>query len=103
MTRLAVQFTISQSIPGTYAAASGLGGVVSNFYSFALLIAGTLAFGAIVYGGIKYAVSRGNPTAESEGKSWVTNALVGLLLLAAAYIILHTVNPQLTTLTIAQP
>ena len=94
----AALITINTNLPGTSTSAQGVAGVVMNFYSFALLIAGILAFGAIVYGGIRYAVGRGNPSAESEGKSWVTNALVGLLLLAGAWIILYTVNPQIVSL-----
>ncbi|RJQ28727.1 hypothetical protein C4571_03075, partial [Candidatus Parcubacteria bacterium] len=31
-------------------------GIIVNFYQFALMIGGVLAFGAIVYGGIKYVV-----------------------------------------------
>ncbi|MGC9598850.1 MAG: sensory rhodopsin II transducer [Minisyncoccia bacterium] len=94
-----VQIHVSSNLPGV-ASTTSIAGIVSGFYGFALLIAGILAFGAIVYGGIKYAASRGNPSAESEGKSWVTNALLGLLLLAGAYIILYTVNPQLVSLQI---
>ncbi len=89
---------INTNLPGTNPADSGIGGFVSNFYQFALLGAGILAFGAIVYGGIKYATGRGNPSAESEGKSWITNALLGLLLLAGAYIVLQTVNPDILKL-----
>jgi hypothetical protein len=89
---------INTNLPGSSTATTGIGGVVANFYNFALLIAGILAFGAIVWGGIKYATGRGNPTAETEGKSWITNALLGLLLLAGAWIILYTVNPQIVNL-----
>jgi len=95
------QLTINPNIPGTSAANTGVPGIVTNFYSFALMMAGILAFGAIVWGGIKYATGRGNPTAESEGKSWITNALWGLLLLAGAYVILYTINPQLVSLNVA--
>ncbi len=94
-----VQITINPNLPGV-ASSTSFPGLVSGFYSFALLMAGILAFGAIVYGGIKYAVSRGNPSAESEGKSWITNALIGLLLLAGAYVVLYTVNPQIVSLQI---
>jgi Type IV secretion system pilin len=93
------QITINPNLPGTYPINS-FPGLIANFYSFALVIAGVLAFGAIVYGGIKYATGRGNPSRESEGKSWITNALLGLLLLGAAYIILRTINPQLVSLQI---
>jgi hypothetical protein len=94
---LAVAITVSNSIPGPNTNA-GIGSFVSNLYTFALLLAGLLAFGAIVWGGIKYATGRGNPTAESEGRSWITNALLGLLLLAGAYIILYTINPNILNL-----
>ena len=94
----AALITIDTTIPGTNLSSAGVGGVIANFYSFALMIAGVLAFGAIVWGGIKYATGRGNPAAETEGKSWITNALLGLLLLAGAWIILYTVNPQIVNL-----
>ncbi len=93
------QITINPNLPGTLPSNS-FSGLVANFYSFALVIAGVLAFGAIVYGGVLYATSRGNPTRESEGKSWITSALLGLLLLGGAYIILYTINPQLVNLQI---
>src|SRR5579864_115640 len=76
--------TINTNLPGPSAPSAGLAGLIINFYSFALMMSGILAFGAIVWGGIKYATGRGNPSAESEGRSWITNALLGLLLLAAA-------------------
>ncbi len=90
--------TINVNLPGTAPSSTGIGGFVSNFYSFALLMSGILAFGAIVWGGIRYAAGRGNPTSESEGKSWITGALLGLLLLAGAWIILYTVNPNILSL-----
>ncbi len=93
---LAAMVTINPSIP--LAAANTVPGMVQGIYLFALSLAGILAFGAIVYGGIKYALGRGNPSSESEGKSWITGALLGLLLLAGAYLILQTVNPALVTL-----
>ncbi|MDE2020884.1 MAG: hypothetical protein KGJ13_11160, partial [Patescibacteria group bacterium] len=68
---------------------------VINFYGFALFISGILAFGAIVYGGIRYAVSAGNPSGQSEGIDWIKGALFGVLLLASAYVLLNIVNPAL--------
>lgn len=76
------------------------GEFVSSFYTFALAIAGALAFGAIVYGGIKYTFAAGNPSGQSEGKDWVKSALLGLLLLAAAGLILRTINPKILNLTV---
>jgi hypothetical protein len=89
--------SISPNIPGIYnVSTQGPCGWIVNFYTFALIIAGILAFGAIVYGGVKYATSAGNASKQSEGRSWIWSALIGLLLLGGAYLILYTINPNLT-------
>jgi hypothetical protein len=95
--------TISMNIPGGPPAGTGPGGpgaFVGNFYQFALMIGGVLAFGIIIYGGVKYMVSAGNPSGQSDAKEWIESALLGLLLLVGAYFILNVVNPQLTNLTL---
>ena len=94
--------TISTAIPGTNsnATSSSPGAFVANFYQFALMIGGVLAFGVIVFGGIKYMSSAGNPSGQSEAKEWIWGALTGLLLLAGAYMVLKVVNPQLVNLNI---
>ncbi len=75
-------------------------GFVQQFYNFGFMIGGVLAFGAIVYGGIRYTFAAGNPSGQSEGKEWVKSALLGLLLLALATLILRTINPTLATPTL---
>jgi hypothetical protein len=95
------QTIISPTIPGMTSAATtstSPGAFVAGFYQFALMIGGVLAFGAVVYGGILYAASAGNPSKQSEGKEWIKSALFGLLLLAGAYLILYTINPNLVNL-----
>jgi uncharacterized membrane protein YgcG len=83
--------TNASSTPGTF---------INSFYQFALFLSGIIAFGAIVFGGVKYMTSAGNPSAQSEGKEWIYSALLGLLLLAGAYLILNTINPQITSLSL---
>ncbi|MGD1003728.1 MAG: hypothetical protein ABR884_04120 [Minisyncoccia bacterium] len=97
------QITISTSVPGTYPPTSGTGGpgaFVANFYQFALMIGGVLAFGVVVYGGVKYMASAGNPSGQSDAKEWIEAALLGLLLLVGAYFILSVINPQLLNLNL---
>ncbi len=93
--------SISPAIPGmSVSPTTGTppSSFVAGFYKFALMIGGTLAFGAVVYGGILYAASAGNPGKQSEGREWIKSALFGLLLLAGAYLILYTVNPDIVSL-----
>ncbi len=87
--------TIYTKLPGEPQTGTDIGGYVNYLYKFALMISGILAFGAIVYGGVKYTLAAGNPSGQSEGKEWVKGALTGLLLLAGAYTILNVINPNL--------
>ena len=97
------QTVISPAIPGmtgSVTAGTSPGAFIQGFYQFALMIGGVLAFGAIVYGGVLYAASAGNPSKQSEGKEWMKSALLGILLLAGAYLILYTINPNLVNLSL---
>lgn len=91
--------SISPNIPGvTNVSTNGPAGWVSSFYLFMLLISGILAFAAMIYGGFRYATSAGNASKQNEGRAFIWSALIGLLLLAAAYLLLKTINPNLVIL-----
>lgn len=93
---VSAQTVINVSIPGPQLpSANNPCTTVINVYWFALFISGILAFGAIVWGGIKYALAAGNPSGQSEGKEWIIGALLGILLLASTYLILNVINPAL--------
>ncbi len=100
----ALAISISTAIPGMSNVSSSTppGAYIGAFYNFALMISGILALGAIVYGGVLYAMSAGNSSKQSEGRAWITSALTGLLLLGGAYLILYTINPNLVSLSLPQ-
>lgn len=98
--KTALAVDIDTNIPGPYTNPTQPGQIVSNFYSFSLMIGGVLALGAIVYGGVKYVFAAGNPSGQSEGKEWIKGALWGLLLLVGAYLVLKTINPSLINLSL---
>ena len=93
-------FAVNNNIYLAQAASANPVGIINQVYQFALMIGGLLAFGAIVYGGIKYMLAAGNPSGQTEGKEWIKSALLGLLLLSGAYLVLNTINPNLTTLSL---
>lgn len=68
----------------------------TNLYNTALAFGAILALGVIVYGGVRYSASAGNPSGIGEAKKWVTAGLLGLLLLFSSFLILNTINPALT-------
>lgn len=73
-------------------------GIIGNIFQFSLLIGGLLAFVMIVYGGIEYAASGDSGSGQKEAKDRIQQALLGLLLLAGSFVLLQTINPQLTKL-----
>lgn len=77
----------------------GSAGLVARFYEIALAAVGVAAFGAMVYGGILYTVSAGNPSKQQDAIGWLTSAALGIVLLLGAYLLLYTINPKLTSLT----
>src|SRR3989344_1084970 len=76
----------------------GLAERVSNTYTWALGIGGMVALGIIIFGGVLYSASGGNPSRMDEAKKWIQHALFGLALLFSSYILLNFINPDLTRL-----
>lgn len=71
-------------------------------FMFAIIIAGLVAFGSLVYGGFRYLASAGNPAAMSDARSQMTAGILGLILLLTSFLILQTINPRLIILKIGE-
>ncbi len=65
-------------------------------YEWGVGIGGILAFGMLVFAGAQYMASAGNPQKMTEARNRITSALLGLALLLSTFLILNTINPQLT-------
>lgn len=89
-----IQVPSVSTAPGSFAT------YVNLLYRIAILIAGVLAVVMITIGGMEYMASD-SPFSKGDGKTKITNALIGLLLLVSSYLILNTINPQLLNLNIA--
>lgn len=68
---------------------------IKYIFTFAIVLAGLLAFGSLIYGGIRYLTSAGDPTKMSDGKNQAMAGFLGLIILLSSYLILNTINPQL--------
>lgn len=71
-----------------------LGDYINLMLKVIIGIAGVLAVVMIVIGGIQY-MSTDAFSGKEEGKSRITNALLGLVLLVGSFMILNTINPNL--------
>jgi hypothetical protein len=88
-----------EKIPGSDAATSS----VTDFYTylqavykFGIWAVGIAALLMITVGGYMYITSAGNNTSMEKAKGVITDAIVGLILALAAYLILYVINPDLT-------
>ena len=60
---------------------------------------GIAVFISLLIGGFLYLTSAGNPARMGEAKDRIFSALIGLVLLFSIYLILNTINPELTILS----
>jgi len=74
------------------------GAFISQLYTFFLGISGMLAFFVIIFGGVQRVINAGNPEKIKDADEWIKSALWGLLLLFGAWLLLHTINPNLVKL-----
>jgi len=92
-------------LPGsgqTISVNSSLGDTVRYFVSWSIILGAIIAFGALVAGGIVYLTSAGDPNKMNSAKDKIVNSLLGLVILFSSYLVLVTVNPQLTVLEVEE-
>jgi murein DD-endopeptidase MepM/ murein hydrolase activator NlpD len=93
------------NIPGAIAPQNFLGEAQSQgeilplfleyFFQLFLIISVAVAFFVILYGGIVYISSSGDPEKRKNGKNWILGAMQGTLIIFASYALLYTLDSQL--------
>jgi|GEM_PF-6870456 len=76
-------------------ASGNLGDVLNAIFRLGIGIAALLAVITITWGGFQYMTSDAIGD-KSEGRSWITSAIYGLLIILFSWILLTTINPQIT-------
>lgn len=67
---------------------------ISYAYRLAIALSVFLAIVMIMWGGFEYMTSE-IPSTKSDGKTRMTDAIIGLLLVLSSYLILETIDPRL--------
>ena len=76
---------------------------IRYIYYLSLFLAGILALGSFVYGGVRYLTSGGSPAIQNDAKSQILAGLWGLVILVFAFAVLNIINPQLTSFGVSLP
>lgn len=69
-----------------------IGLLISRTVSVALMVAAIAVFAFLVWGGIQWITSGGDKAKVEEARSRITNALIGLAIVAAAWAIMNLVS-----------
>jgi len=96
---VSAEYKIEVSVPKGPSAGTetGLQDYIRYLYLFGLGAVGILALGSLVVGGFLYMLSD-TVISKDNAKAYINNALIGLALGLAAYLILFTINPDLISL-----
>ncbi|MBI2669584.1 MAG: hypothetical protein HYX20_00325 [Candidatus Yanofskybacteria bacterium] len=73
---------------------------INSVYSFALMVVGIVVFVRLLYAGFRLLTAAGNASKISDAKEKIKNAIIGTILLFAAYLILYVINPDLVKNTL---
>lgn len=76
--------------------------LISTILNAAIGVAGVVAVGFLIFNGIKYMVSGGDATKTEEAQKGLANAVIGLVICLAAYLLVNFVmgllGAQLTSI-----
>lgn len=97
-------YTVLTELPGTTIAGgkATFQSYLPGAFNLAIGLSAVLAFVMITYGGILYATSDAIGK-TAKGREYVTNAVVGLLLVLGAWAILYTINPKMLEFNLTLP
>lgn len=73
---------------------------VKYIFNLAIMIAGIVAFGALVFGGIRYLTSGGSPSTQKDASGQIAAGFFSLIILLSSYLILVTIDPQLVVFSL---
>jgi hypothetical protein len=112
--RAAVTPTMTVSIPGLqlntirkYKSSDGmheyveipwLADYVIAVYRYSVFIGSIIAITMIMIGGVQYLISRGDSGQIGNAKKRIGNALIGLIIILGTFLVLNSINPELTIL-----
>lgn len=89
--------------PGTHqtiTSNSGLGEIVKYIATWIIAIGAIVVFGSLVYAGIQYLSSVGDPGKMKGAMDRIFNSFLGLIILLGSFLVLYTINPQLTIMEV---
>ena len=95
---LAAGYELEVKLPGMPDSVSDPGAYMRYLFIFGVSLAGFLAVGMIIYGGVKYMLAASVGSTQ-DAKDKILGALGGVALILCSYLLLYTIDPSLTNLS----
>lgn len=73
-----------------------IGDILAQLYIFGVWLVGISALVVLVFAGVWYMTAGDNQTRVGQARTWMGNAIFGLVLALISFLILYTINPSLT-------
>lgn len=86
--------TLLEPFPGGEPNPQSLGAYLADLFPWFIGFIALLAMVMLIWGGFQYMFS-GIPGIKTEAKQRIWAAILGLLLALSAYLVLHTINPEI--------
>lgn len=83
------------ALPDPLRNSGGIQGLINNIFNIAYGVAGLVAVAYLIVGGYQYVTSQGNPDATATAKGTIVNAITGLIIILASYLIIRFALDQL--------
>ncbi len=81
--------------PTGYSGEGALGNLLTNITTTIAIVAGVLLFGMFIYGGITWLTAAGNEDQTEKAQKILSSAVVGLVIVVAAYFITEILGSAL--------
>ncbi|KKR11262.1 MAG: hypothetical protein UT39_C0009G0022 [Candidatus Woesebacteria bacterium GW2011_GWA1_39_21] len=91
----------SVHVEGSVATIKGFEWIFQNVVASVLFLAGIILFIMLILGGFKYLTSAGNPENAAAAQKTITYAIIGIVIVALAYLILVLIQ-QFTGANVTQ-
>lgn len=83
---------IGSLLPEKWRGFGSIGGLITAILPWVMTIAGVLVFFFLLWGGIQYIFSQGNPKDAEAARRRITYAIIGLVVLILAFLVLQAIQ-----------
>ena len=96
---LFIQTVHAASIIPDFTQVDDFGQFIKTIYNLSIGLVGVAVFVQFLRAGIEYMLAAGNVGKVEQAKEYMTNAILGAVLLLSAYLILNEINPDLLSVS----